>query len=46
MGVGFGFVIVVWNLRKIRPTQLWVELGCGKKVVNVHNGQAGPHHDP
>ena len=33
----FGFVVqfvdrfcgVVWFLRKIRPTQLWVELGCG-----------------
>ena len=27
--VWFGFV--VWFLRKIRPTQHWVELGCGKK---------------
>ena len=25
-GVVCGFVVVVWFLRKIRPTQLWVEL--------------------
>ena len=25
--------VVVWFLRKIRPTQLWVELGCGKNVL-------------
>ena len=33
-------VVVVcglWFLRKIRPTQLWVELGCGKKQTGAKN---------
>ena len=31
----FVVVVVVWFLRKIRPTQLWIELGCGKKIMKA-----------
>ena len=31
MGVGLVVVWLWFYLRKIRPTQLWVELGCGNK---------------
>ena len=38
MGYGLWFVVVVLH-RKIRLTQLWVELGCGKYQEAAHTGR-------
>ena len=48
---GFGGCGGSWFLRKIRPTQLWVELGCGNLfsvpntqyvLCNAHSVSASP----